>query len=246
MPLPPSNSPVAKRIRTVVAMAVLADLLVELIFTSTYLFFDDEEVSRISFHLATTNPEKEQFFRRVLTSVAEDKENAVMGERIKNVLERAVDSFYPHLDEDSKRTFHTSLKDPLRSAINTWRSIQRRKGRFEADISLDTRPQWRWVVLNWDKKGNAFSEREVATEQLQDIGRMLVLFPRVFIVDGENESPVFPGVILPHSETKSAEDEWNKIRLSNPMWGRSPTKSRRMTLNEPNGNGQSFLVKDSP
>lgn len=224
--------------RTLLILAILASSLTRHIFTTTYLLEEDDELRQTLLHLAEVDSGKEAFCRSLLLSVSEDKQAYVMRERMSMVVREVLHRVQDLLTPSSIETFRPELEAAVETATQTWCTIQKRRSRFEADVGADSEDPWEWKAIKFDEDEVSSGLHNVSAVELAADGPALVVFPRVYIVDEEKDTPVFPGVLLQKSQTVAADRELEQIRASSPSRAKmSSTRSRRMsaTRNCPNG-----------
>jgi hypothetical protein len=227
--------------RTLVLLALLAASLTQHIFTPTYLLKEDDQLRQVLLHLAVTNSGKESFCRGLLLAISEDKWQLDVRKKkvtlvVQEILHRIRELVAPGVLE----TFRSKLEPIVERAAQTWWAVQRMRSRFEADVVALSDDGWEWQAIELNKDGINIAASPVSAADFAKDEAALVVFPRVFLVEEANDTPVFPGVVLRRSQAAAAEREMAKIKSSSPLAVGPPSsrhiRSRRMTFN---GTGQS-------
>jgi hypothetical protein len=235
--------------RTLVVLAILAASLTRHIFTTTYLLKDDGELRQILLQLAETNSGKEAFCRGLLLSIAEEKQLDVSREKVSTVVREVLHRIQDLVAPGALDKIRSELELVVETAAQTWWTIQRRRSRFEADISTKSDDHWEWQVIEFNEDDIGIAIHGVFAADFASDETALVVFPRVFIVDEEKDTPVFPGVVLRRSQTDAANRESERIKSSSPSVGRTPsarsTRPRRMTFTHTGQNGARNLEEDN-
>lgn len=136
-PVPASNSPVAKQMRTATVLALLGRQLAKIVFQPTYLLphSGEDPLSGVMGRLAETDSERESHLRSVLLGVAEAREHRKLGaERAQEVVNNvsvAVRNILPSIETTR---FVPDLQKVCQDAMDQWMVIQRLSRRVHAEI----------------------------------------------------------------------------------------------------------------
>lgn len=124
IPLPPSNTTVAKQMRIAAVLAVLSRALTKHIFRPTYLIENDAELTRALKDLEADNPAQELHARSTLLAILPDREKRNAARRVKSVV-REVSYLVQHLLSALQyEAFCTALEASCELACRQWRRIQ--------------------------------------------------------------------------------------------------------------------------
>lgn len=233
--------------RKAAVLAILADILDYHIFTTSYLFLDDSAFRTALLEMADEDPTKERFCRGLLLSIGKDSQSKVMTKKKSIVVREVMENVHSLLTEPQEDALRAALKDIAHRAIELWRPVQRKKKRFESDTN--TTPEWQWSEFGICTTGDAESEgsgdgaSEASGSEASDSSEdqpAVCVFPRVFYVEGQEDKPVFSGVMIMTSQMKAAK---NELKGMDPVLNRTPTMrtGRRHSNASPNGINGSFL-----
>ncbi|RVX69000.1 hypothetical protein B0A52_08067 [Exophiala mesophila] len=232
-PVPYSNTRAAKQMRTFLVMAVLARSLTNHIFTPTYIVEEESELRDLLFEISD-NAEKE-FLRGMIMSLFEKKQREIASQRVSTVVREVLSPVQDLLGLDAAQKFGQELKSKIQEAKDIWWGLQRHQSHFEADIKCDIE-SWEWQSVRFSNDNDQMNSQAVDVEAFDTDEAVLTLFPRIFVVDGSRDTPIFPGVVLQKSQTASAEQEISQMAASSPIEGKPgrtyrSTRARRMTAN---------------
>ncbi|KAK5069085.1 hypothetical protein LTR64_008832 [Lithohypha guttulata] len=243
VPLAPTNSPPARRMRFSTTLAVLTNSLIRRLFTSTYILRNTEEIDKLTLEVADNDQRREAFLRRVLNSVSEDVEDQLLEERVNLVEDEVVRCIEPLLSAEQSRKLKNDLPDVLRLAASLWKSLRKRQSYFTIEPRPPSQTTTAWKSLVWNEGKRGFSEEDINAPT--DV--VFILFPRVVAIGHEGEQEVFPGVVLLKSETAAAHAELSELPPADPTLVRTGTHrsvgGRRGTVDQKSRLG-SFLVQN--
>ncbi|KAE8144678.1 hypothetical protein BDV25DRAFT_166266 [Aspergillus avenaceus] len=134
IPLPCSNTVVAKQMRLAVILAILAREIDTHIFQPIYIAPMDDRFRKVLTDLAASDTEKESFCRSILLSM----DPGIQSWRCSASIRTVVMNVSAYLDEllpkDKRHLFHRSLQQVVQKAADTWKPIQCSRRRYEADF----------------------------------------------------------------------------------------------------------------
>lgn len=221
VPLPPSNSREAKNMRAVFLQAILAASLVRKIFTVTYQIEEDGEFRDLLLALAEADACKESFLRGMLASLPEENEMTIIKKRVKAVVVEVSGHARHLLGRGQAESLRSELESIVDKAAQVWKSIQRKESRFETDADTRYDTQWQWRAVEFSSYENdALTLRDVPATSYAQNDAEIVLFPRVYIVKEEIDTPVFPGVVLQSSQMVRAREELDRTRKTSRLFER--------------------------
>lgn len=243
VPLPPTNSAAARRMRFFALLAILADNLVRNVFNTTYHLGSAEEIDRLLLEMADSNQYKSTLFRRLLNSASTEDEDQLINFRVTKVVNEVTGYFEPLLSVSQSEKMKTDIAEMLKLAASLWKSLQRRQSYFAVEPQSPSQTQTPWRSLIWDSKKKEFSEESATAPQ--DV--VLILFPRIIMIGQEGEREIFPGIVLLKPETSAAHAEVSELTPTSPTLARSGTNrsisGRRGTMDRKTENG-AFLAQN--
>ncbi len=131
IPLPQSNSPVAKAMRIASVLAVLSRTLHKYIFRPFYLVDDDTEITRLLHAVESDNPSREENIRStLLATLPESQRNSAKGrvQRVVRDVSWVVQHLLGALQYDA---FCSGLANACAVACTEWQKIQMAKTKIE-------------------------------------------------------------------------------------------------------------------
>jgi hypothetical protein len=152
IPLPLSNSGIAKQMRQAAFLAVLAREMGQKIFQPTYLFSDNRGLVQILEDLADdpSGPEREAHFRSVLLAVAKwvpDLTSEIEVSHIQAVVETVSDYVLGLVPKEKQSTFKYRLEDLCKKACEDWKVFQKLECRVELDLKPDEDKEDCWLPV---------------------------------------------------------------------------------------------------
>jgi hypothetical protein len=216
IPLPQSNSNIAKQMRVAVVLSALARLVVKFLFQPTYVLDECSGLRPLLRHQAAVNPRKEMFTRGVILSMRhEDQKELDLGiiESIMEDLEKIARVDILFATEDDFTAFAEALEELLLQFQAQWKRIQR--GTQKLEPSLDGNPSpanypWYIVDLPVAADGKKRTSSPPTTTDAQDD---TIIVPQVVIIRPEGDpEPVTRGWVLQKAHIHAADEERTKIR----------------------------------
>ena len=262
IPLPHSNSNVAKDMRVATILGVLARLIDNYIFQPAYQLEFDSGFRQLSLRQAAVDPKKERYTRGIILSMFSGEQESRGKERIDWVMddlfrEAGVRAF---LANDAVVPFEVELENFLMQAQGTWRSVQYSEERLEPSFhySHDTDLDWDNFEVQVGAKGakanganssngtNGVNGKKgnqpvlsVTGDGIED--EPFVIFPRVYVMGTEPE-PINSGTVLRKTQLRAAAQEIREISSHTPFAQAAstrhrakPTRSMSMTGDPPRG-----------
>jgi hypothetical protein len=242
IPLPRSNSPAAKRMRIAAMLAILARCIDTHIFLPTYILDEDEEIRPLLVHLAVTDSKKESFCRALLLSIDPEEQTKRASERVERVIREILQHVLPIGQYES---FKSGLELLVKQACDFWRIVQHATEKYEPHFDLGHYADVKWQPLRFDDGEKSPTKAPDADEEL------LVIFPRIYLIEDDEPEPATDGVVLMKSQSAAAAEEEaaERRKLSSPTLGKAMPRSRTtrvrnksMSLNGGNG----FLSQAAP
>lgn len=232
VPLPPSNTDVAKEMRLAVFMGLLARELNEHIFQPYYMSLSEIDIREISVDLAMKDSKKESYCRAILLAMNPEKQKMILEERKKTFL-RNIGSYLldllPPVQYDELRQ---SLEAVAERACETWRSFQYNRSRYEPDFDLLDWGDEEWEPFPFTRNSNT-------SEQLNFNGDMdeavLTILPRICRVGNGECKPCNYGTVLTRYQCSGADRELRRKEPSSP-------RTMRAILDRPRTRGMSISL----
>ena len=132
LPLLPSNSPDAKRMRVAACIGALGSMLAGLIFVPVYMDPDMGEIRNLLTDIYMTDHTREQHLRGVLLSVHPDVQQDIKRKRILHIIETISLIFGRLLDDQTRDVFKEELVQTCKVAVECWDFVR------QARIKVDT------------------------------------------------------------------------------------------------------------
>jgi hypothetical protein len=144
VPLPRSNSPAAKAMRTAAALAILGSVMEDHIFTPTYVLDDIHNVHR---NLVRVSPAREAYLRAVLLALSTVAEAERLAVKVARAAADEVLEYIEGLVPKARRVaFADDLLAMLKEAAVAWLVLQRGKTLVEARLDAEE-TQWEGLPL---------------------------------------------------------------------------------------------------
>ncbi|KAI9873485.1 MAG: hypothetical protein M1830_000360 [Pleopsidium flavum] len=248
LPLPQSNSPAAKNMRIAAILAILARCIDLHVFQPSHLLDEEDEIRPLLVRQAMANSKKESFCRAVLLSMfSEDQaRNAAKGiERVVREVPWCVRNLLSDAQYDS---FRLGLEHVVKQAYHAWQLIQSATEKFEPLFKLKHFEGIEWQMLSLDEDGAGAKEQSMVQTPEGDEA-LLVIFPRIYIIEDNEPEPITHGVALMKSQSIAAAAEIERRSPPSPTTGRPGPRSRAIrsrTLSISSNGGNDFLSKRTP
>jgi len=254
IPLPPTNTSAAKHMRIAAILAILARSIDKLIFQPTYLLEEDSGIRELLLREAISCSKRESFCRALLGKMLPDEQADAAKERAKRVAAHVMLEVQELLPPDDAEKFKSGLERVAQYASDVWQDIQRAKERFEYNFELVSYQDIDWQPLSLEEDANG-EQAPTSDEGGKDL-ELLVVFPRLYIVEDDEPDPITPGIVLMRSQSLAAARELEKGRTSNSTFGKPPSarskpqRTRRLSTamngaGSGNAEGGNFLPQPS-
>lgn len=173
----------------------------------------------IMLETADANPDKEALLRRLLNSMSADTEEELIEERKKKVTAEVTGCIEPLLSVEQSQKMRSDLAEALDCIADLWKSLQKRRSLFAVEPQDPGETSSTWKSLVWLDDKKRYREENVTAPK--DV--VLVLFPRIFMLNREGEHEVFPGVLLLKPGTTAAQTELAELPPMSPLLARVGT-----------------------
>lgn len=242
-PLPRSNSPAAKFMRTMVILAFISNRLVSTIFTTTHLVEGDVLLRTKRLNLAAREPDKEGFLRGMLATLPDGRESQ---NHVSDLVAEVCSVVREVLSPDTATRFSAELEKITTDAASFGVSLRCRRSCFEIDIEDGTDIDWIWRSVSMpDPESQSLPDQRASATDFDSNPAELVVFPKVFSVSHNGPTLIVPGKVLQRSATAIARQEVASMPVRIPSiasrrYARTGNASIHSTGQAPAGNG-SFL-----
>ncbi|KAL1603124.1 hypothetical protein SLS59_004782 [Nothophoma quercina] len=208
-PLPKSNSDIAKELRVVKVLAIIADTIDKHLLQPTYQISNGKwPLSSILYSLARTDARRERVVRGMLLAVlAGERENAKaeLSRRIAEdvMRERGVEQI---ISREDHLDFVNTLEGLLSSVHELWSDVQYSTKVFESSFEDFQGKEFDWAVAN-------VAESESTQSPMQgDEEDVVLLFPKILLVGNEDKC-IAPGTIVRKSQISALfKEERRNVR----------------------------------
>lgn len=209
IPLPQSNSNVAKEMRIAIVLGILARLINTYIFQPTYLLEEDSGLRDVLRRQAIKDPKKESFTRGILLSMFPEEQMSEAKDRMIWVIEDLVarGGVQDVLIPDKINPFEKELENLLAQALEFWRSVQHSTQSLEPNFRYINDADLRWQTFEFqatEAREGEQSTPTVASEGLED--ELYVIFPRMYSMKAEPQ-PIAAGTVLRKAQLRAAAQE---------------------------------------
>ncbi|RDL40630.1 uncharacterized protein BP5553_00609 [Venustampulla echinocandica] len=222
IPIPQSNSPAAKQMRIAAMLAILARNIDQYVFQPTYLSDELDGTRKLLVRLAMADSKKESFCRSVLMSMAPKDQERNASKSLDDVVQ-VVSSCVRHLLADAQyERFRSDLKQVVRRAFQAWELIRHATEKLEPLFVLRHFEDIEWQTLRFAGPGTSSTDQTSAA----DDEALLVIFPRIYVIEDDEPDPITPGVVLRKSQAAAAAEEIEKADPPSPTSGRPGARSR--------------------
>lgn len=157
--------------------------------------------------LAIENSERESFCRALLVSSLIMEQESTAGDRIDGTINDMLSHVGGLLPEDSSDNFEADLEQLIQSAYKLWTGIARNKLYFEPNFEHGPATNLAWRSFSPSNTDANSAGGELKVESRDDPG-VLVVFPRLYIVEGNREPvSISTGALLRRSQTLEVINE---------------------------------------
>ncbi|KAH8704351.1 hypothetical protein GQ44DRAFT_778190 [Phaeosphaeriaceae sp. PMI808] len=256
IPLPQSNSEVAKEMRIATALGIFARLVNKYIFQPTYILEDGDELRGLLRRQAAVDDKKESFARGMFLSMfPEEQESESAAEtRRQWVIGGLIGNVVHFLASDAVGMFREELENVLVQAQKTWRTIQYSKQRLEPSFRYTPDTNFGWQTFECQVANIREREQPVSPTTADDPeDELFVIFPRIYIV--KSKQPITAGIVLRRARIRAAAQEVRENVSQTPFAEPASTRhrhrrSRDMSMSSEGAQGgpsaKPFLFKPVP
>jgi hypothetical protein len=242
-PLPQSNSSIAKELRIIKVLGILAEVIDKHMLQPTYQLSEDCQFRGLLYKLGFTEPNKQQFLRGMILSVLHDQresaEDYLVNQAVKELMrDDGIENIIPPALVND---FVSQLTNLLEDVQEVWRAAQYSTQIFASDFGYvqDAGSEWPQFKV---ETGNS---KQFATYEVDD--DPIVVFPRIYLVlPGEEPKPITAGAVICRSQIRAMiREEREKNRSAEQTIPRARNRSgRTLSMSNDARNGlqrQAFL-----
>lgn len=215
--------------RIAAVLAIIARCIDNSIFQPTYITDEVDVIRGLLLRLAGKNSKQESFCRAILLSIfpEEQKKNAT------RAIRTVVTEVSPYIQEllpiSQYESFRLGLEKVAKQAVEIWPTVQRASEKFEPNFDLQHSEEGEWQTLTFSNVKSTTS-KEGSTKPSDGDKKLLVIFPRVYSIDDDDDDPypVTDGLVLMKSQVAAAAtEEMEKRTPPSPTAGRTvPSRNR--------------------
>jgi hypothetical protein len=202
--------------RIAAILAILARSINNHIFQPTYILEEDSDIRELLLRQAVVCSRRESFCRALLLKMFPDEQADSAKERVKRVAADVIKEVQDLLPPDNAERFKSELEQIAKSARDIWWGIQRTSERFEYSFELVHQD------IDWEPLSFANGEQIPPSDGGSRDEELLVVFPRLYVVEDDEPEAITPGIVLRRSQLAVAARELEKDRVSNSTFGKPP------------------------
>ncbi|KAH7084168.1 hypothetical protein FB567DRAFT_528513 [Paraphoma chrysanthemicola] len=230
IPLPQSNSEVAREMRVAIILGILATLINNVIFQPTYLVSHEDHGLRENLcHQAFINAEQEQAGRSALLAMLPEEQEENEKEGIDYVATELLDGMNVQvlLSPENVLIVRQALEQLLLRFQQEWKIIQRGREKLEVSFQHSFSADYPWHVLDLrasNAKPKKNSHAKPSSTSLED---KIVVVPRLYHIKAQDGGkPLTHGYVLQKAHLNAAETELSKILPADPFERSGPSRTR--------------------
>ncbi|KAH7071882.1 hypothetical protein BKA63DRAFT_59194 [Paraphoma chrysanthemicola] len=221
IPLPQSNSEVAREMRVAIILGILATLIDDVIFQPTYLVSHEDQGLRENLcHQAYINAEQEQAGRSALLAMLPEEQEENEKEGIDYVATELLDGMNVKnlLSPENVSIVRQALEQLLLRFQQEWKIIQRGREKLEVSFQHSFSAEYPWHVLDL-RASNAKPKKnphaQLSSTSLED---KIVVVPRLYHIKAQaGGTPLTHGYVLQKARFNAAETELSRILPTDPF-----------------------------
>ena len=246
IPIPASNSPVAKHMRVAALLKVFGEALCDRIFVTTYVTEDDSHAEFMG-NLARRNSAQETYLRAVTLRSLQGQQAYNAKKNIGNVVDEVMDYAMPLLPPTCVEKLRNTLTMSCQEICKQWMELQKIRARVEASLEPSRRVE-EWEAFqrvstgdsatmekkpNGILKPNSKGQAQPSRRPRVDMRKIYcTLWPSMIMVNEDCENILSNGVALHVEQWQEAKDEQATLPEVK-FWG--PNRRRRASARAANG-----------
>ncbi|KAK8121561.1 mei5 protein [Apiospora kogelbergensis] len=145
IPLPVTNSPVAKHVRIAALLSITSSILKEQVFQPNYLLKQNNEICDLLDDIIDEDAKREQHLRAELVALLPERQKENGKARVESAVKRIASYCIPLVPKDKDPSFMAALNSFCNRAYKGWAELQRYRQRVEPVFEED--PDVKWLLL---------------------------------------------------------------------------------------------------
>ena len=206
-------------------LAILARCIDQHIFEPTYILDEEDVIRGLLMRLAGTNSKMESFCRGLLLSIFPEEQARNAAKAVERVVREVGWYIQDLLPVSQYESFRSGLEQVVEQARDAWHIMQRAKDKFEPNFELSHYEDIQYQTLGFEEVDISAIEQNLTSASEGD-EEVLVIFPRVYLIDDAEPDPITPGVVLMKSQTVQAAAEMERKNSSSPTAGKAAPRAR--------------------
>jgi hypothetical protein len=236
--LPQSNTEIAKEMRVIKVLAILAYTVHKHLLQPTYQPANENgALNGALYDLAYIEPKRERMLRGMLLAALEHQREQAEGQLLDWIMEDVIQNqgVGMVIRPDLISAFEGSLEDILNDVQDIWQKVQHSTQVFESRFEVTQVTDFDWRV-----PGSQLSESPIQPHENDD--DLVILFPTVFLIDHE-KIPITTGTIVRKSRISALiKEERHNSRSAEA--GPSRPRQRQRTMSTSNS-ARTGAMKDA-
>ncbi|KAF2137798.1 uncharacterized protein K452DRAFT_339954 [Aplosporella prunicola CBS 121167] len=247
VPIPASNSSAGKTMRVTIILAILARLIDKHIFQPAYILEKDNGIRGVFYHQAKLNSKKESFTRALLLSMFPEEQKSTADVRVSQVLQGMKSYVGNLLPRDEMDRFQEELGKLVYAGRDAWWTIQRLKEHLEPSFELVQFDDFEWKTMWKTIQPKSTGSSRPEGNQVLVLGKkedeaVLMVFPRIYIVEDDEPYPLTRGTVITKVETEKAMQELQRAASTPPIRKLLSALARQPKSREPSRNGREIMA----
>jgi hypothetical protein len=242
-PLPQRNSVIAKELRIIKVLAILAEVVDKHMLQPTYQLSEDCQFRGLLYKLGSGKPNKQQFLRGIILSVLDDQREEAEVHLVNRAVEELMrdEGVVDIISPASANEFESHLQNLLEEVQEIWRAAQYSTQVFVSDFGYIPDAGSEWPLFEVE----AGNSTQVATHEVDN--DLVVLLPRILLVlPGKEPKRITTGAVICRSQIRAMiREEREKNRSAEQTIPRARNRSgRTLSMSNDARNGlqrQAFL-----
>ncbi|PSN60506.1 hypothetical protein BS50DRAFT_625878 [Corynespora cassiicola Philippines] len=229
IPLPQSNSDIAKKMRVATIVGMFARLIDKFIFQPTYLSTEDSGLREVLRRQAMAEPKKERYTRGILLATLPKDQDEISKDVILYTVEDMLENVKVRvfLNPDALEAFKKALESLVAQFQEQWKTIQRGRQKLELSFSYSINIKHPWYVLDAPARIPEGVKRSGAHPFTGKAEDDTVVIPRVYLMGtGPQPDPITHGYVIGKAQLDAAAEEVRKDSSNGPFVQESSNRNR--------------------
>ena len=167
----------------------------------------------------------ESFCRGLLLSIFPEEQARNAAKAVERVVREVGWYIQDLLPVSQYESFRSGLEQVVEQARDAWHIMQRARDKFEPNFELSRYEDIQYQALGFEEVDISAREQNLTSASEGD-EELLVIFPRVYLIDDAEPDPITPGVVLMKSQTVQAAEEMERKNSSSPTAGKAAPRAR--------------------